>query len=260
MEAANGEEIFPVLQLPNDLQDSIYQCLTVDDRVRLRCALPPDARKRVPKPQRNEKRLGVLLKAIRKRRIVRLSRPATEFLRIQCARDDPTVAEIERTFPEITASLDRGSKTTLHDKLKDGSLLPADLASIEDDGDINVGLCHPASFDVLIGDERFARLASANKVSSIIIYGNTKLLEHLATALPGMYTAGMAHAHAYTVTYGTMWGQDSAAILLRHVAYSREELDGLWTKAMDDMEVEVAETIDAWIRQNPLPAKPTAAT
>lgn len=81
-----------ITQLPVEIQEIIYNKLHVKDRVMLLASKKFDFK---PKPKANEKKLGVLSKAIAKRKVTKLSEPITRFIG-SCSSSDPTIQEMSK--------------------------------------------------------------------------------------------------------------------------------------------------------------------
>lgn len=91
-------------KLPLDIQEKIYKSLPVKDRVKLYIALPKDATKRYKHP-RQEKGLGIIAKAISKKKVKKLSPEMKSYLANYVSQNDPTIKEIEEFIPDISDSL-----------------------------------------------------------------------------------------------------------------------------------------------------------
>ena len=91
--------MFP--NLPVELQERIRDSLDVCDRVRLMMALPKALSKTLRRNPQTEKTLGVLARAIRKKRLTGLTIKTRNFLGRKASRQDPTVALMAATIPEV---------------------------------------------------------------------------------------------------------------------------------------------------------------
>ena len=115
---------FPFTELPYDLQKHVCGFLHVEDRARLRASLPRGVIRRIlPHTPAVEKKLGILAKAVRKRRVSRLSGIMLDFLRAACCQSDPTVRELAAVFPEVATIAGDGSRQkTIAEKISDGTI------------------------------------------------------------------------------------------------------------------------------------------
>lgn len=102
-------------KLPLDIQEKIYNLLPVDSRVSLSMALPKDAPKKFIKDKKEERKLGVLVKAIKKKKFKKLTPVSKEFIS-KLDKSDPTLDEISQHIPEVKELLENNNKTsTLND-------------------------------------------------------------------------------------------------------------------------------------------------
>ena len=254
---------FPFLELPSDLQQRVYGRLTVDDRTRLRASLPSAVARRVSSKHHPavEKRLCVMLKAIRKRRIPRLTGRMLEFLRTMCTRSDPTIAELQAAFPETAIVLpenDGVRKKSLSEQMTDGSLTRKELLSAPDDvvrdlqDSSDLATITPATFDVLLSDPRVSldrmKCHSDTFVCCLFIHDNGALLDHLANTYPKVYTSGVEYTRAYVLKTKRMM-YSTVKLLMHHIRFTHPELEILWQAAMDVLDVDAAEEIDEHVRR-----------
>ena len=121
-------DTFQFTQLPSDIQDMIYKKLHVNDRIKLLTVLPKRHAIKI-NVSSDEKKLGVLAKAIRQGRVSELSDYMKLFLQT-CNSTDPTIHEISLVFPDIMAfyTIDTPYRT-INQKIMDGHVTIDDLQS-----------------------------------------------------------------------------------------------------------------------------------
>jgi len=124
-------DVFPFTQLLPELQDIIYNKLHVRDRINLISALPKKHVIKVKYPY-DEKKLGVLAKAIHLGKVEKLSEPMKFFLR-NCSSSDPTIHEICQAFPELKTYYSTITPyRSIHEKVMDGDVTMDDLQCAPD--------------------------------------------------------------------------------------------------------------------------------
>lgn len=87
------------LKLPLDIQDKIYKSLSVQDRVKLNMALPKENKSRY-KCIKEEKKLGLISKVLKKRKVKKISNIIRIFLS-DIDETDPTLTELSEEYPII---------------------------------------------------------------------------------------------------------------------------------------------------------------
>lgn len=88
-------------KLPIDIQEKIYNLLPVQSRTSLRIALPKRSSSyNYFKDKTCEKKLGILSKAIKKKKFKKLT-PATKVFLMSIDKEDPTLAELSNILPQI---------------------------------------------------------------------------------------------------------------------------------------------------------------
>jgi hypothetical protein len=194
--------------LPDHVVDNICSHLNVNDRAMLNVALyrcSGDKKKTI-----REKKLGVLFKAIRKRRINKLSLEISKFIGTIDKSSDPTVQEMQQYFPEIAHILP--SKKDVDDvcvqkKLDLGIFSTNDIDFLMRESPTTRALmiARIRSIDVFCATITDSRAASIWKLVvesmrhlslfafNIVNYCNHTLLDHL-----------QSHAHCYGLDFETL--------------------------------------------------------
>lgn len=89
------------VDLPNVLQDKIYNYLPVCDKARFRMAMPKPMGNNFKLASYKDKGLGMLSKAIKKKKIVEISDKVKHFLKESVSEFDPTIEEMQSHIPSI---------------------------------------------------------------------------------------------------------------------------------------------------------------
>ena len=251
-------------QLPTELQQAIYDKLPAHDRVRLYMALPKASRTALQRNVTKDKRLHAIANGIHKKRIARLSPKMKEFL-LTCQPDDPTISPVIAAFPNEVSwpTTDGPTKETegqmIVRKIKDGTITVVDLQQVTPEiiecfelprliarvppSTLDIVLRHcPALKDIVIKDNAVIFAMSlvwegANGLE------NLKWLEANALDL-GLNIQETKRILKSDTMYATFSWSFRYETILTFLEYTREELEGLWTRCIEHMHVEAAWHID----------------
>jgi hypothetical protein len=249
---------------PIEIQERIYLGLPVRDRVRFRSAMPKDARIRYKCPA-EERRLGLFVRFIKKRKIAALSENMLAFMET-IERDDPTLDEIAEFFPDAVEK-HRSSRPvltmTLVDLIRDGTVSEEDvLARLSEDlarrlnGDdwaLRMMLydCKPEMYDIIIIHPDIRRFVDrAHFMFAVIAHTNEALIMHLKHRGNHMGINVQAHMRSLATDIVSRTSSISISdphfmlIALKHVAFTVEELERLWDKCFENMNLVAVEAID----------------
>ena len=258
--------------LPLNVQQMIYNKLPAADRARFCIAVPREVRNQLKrKYTSDERKLNGLSRAIEKRKVRRLSLKMRDFLRT-CNADDPTCEPIVAAFPDVKeimipvtdpfAKKPNVTKSVLS-KMLDGSIVAADLKDFTTEfiqetsefelsevlSKLSVSVFEFMWENSLVFHEYMVFKFTNNNWSFIlncIIWSNVVLAEHI-----------LANSEKYRVnreglnvnicewtTRDTIAWNYQPEFLLRHFPYSREALESIWERLMDDMSVDSASVVD----------------
>jgi len=243
-------------ELPVEIQERVYNGLHVRDRIKLLMALPKACVRRIRvRPHHNEKKLGVLAKAVEKRRVERLSSTMVAFLKEECVEGDPTIGEIGKVFPEL---LDDDGTDDIAGRIRNGTLTAKDLEGLVDKmyrglGAVRAAVyqCTPAVFDVLYGSEEvrawMQMFGGQCFIFNLFNYMNPTLIEYLRSAemVDGFvwpwdlaYKNIMECRHTWVVPA-------TRKLILEQVPWTTEQLDEIWKNMMEDMNIDAATEVEA---------------
>lgn len=257
--------------LPLEVQQMIYNKLPAADRARFCMAVPREVRTQLKRKYTfHERKLHGLSKAIEKQKVRRLSVNMRDFLRT-CNADDPTCASIVAAFPDVKelmipvtdpfARKQTVTKSVLS-KMLDGSVTVADLKELTIDYiqeisefQLNEVFCRltVSVFEFMwekssVFRENIALRLTANckiYIVSCIIWDNLVLVEHII-ANNEKYMVDrerlMADICEWTTTHLTAWKHPE--FLLRTFPYTREAIETVWERLMDEMSVDSATVVE----------------
>lgn len=222
-----------LLQLPLDVQERVYRMLPVDDRARLVAALPkgePLRARALPTgaSRRAERTLGVIHRAVRKRRVMRMSTRMKDFL-ASVPLDDPTMFDIAASFPDVATARDANA------------VRPSDVHTL-------------AAGDI----ERILRTASWETWCTL---RSNPALEPGADSLPhllficGLYNSPLfvriAESGAYDLNAmmkssikHLSCNPKSLSAVLRHVPMARDELEAVYVYCIERLYIESASIVE----------------
>lgn len=176
-----------LLDLPADLQEAVYKCLNVRDRARLNMALPKPMKMKANKVA--DRSLAILTKAIKKKRVSKLSRSIKDFL-ATIPKWDTTLEDISRDFSEVKDIEYKNIVPTLKEKVRKVELTGDDIKAVLDMhkwslSDLFQGL-PPQTFKALYDIQElrpaFRRLLDEMDTFAFDLvsrHANESLLEHL---------------------------------------------------------------------------------
>lgn len=251
-----------ITDLPAELQECIYNKLCVKDRVMFKMAMPKSSRIMFKSPSK-EKRLGVLVKSIQKKKLASLTKPIKQFLKT-CDRHDPTIEAIADVLPEartIHAVKDMRPNDDIVGLISEGIVTAKDLERQEEDlrcliqnsdWELKKALlvCKPSTFDVLVSTPGPLRehIISTWDIFSLLNYENGELIEHIKAngqalgmnvqAFIDRFFVHNIH-HDYFVLCTRL-----VKMALKHLPLSEEHLDMIWLKNLEAMNMEIIDAID----------------
>lgn len=242
--------------LPVELQECIYMRLHVRDRVMFRIAMPKDTKIRY-NPPFEERKLGILAKSIQKRKIPELSTSMKSYLRTvnPC---DPTLDEIAEVFPNVVVNV---TAKSFEDLIHDGTvteedvraLLPENLAvRLQTDWVLkeSVYKCKPHVFEILIIHPDIRHFVdNYDFLFCILNYANEELIIHLKQHsgrlgfdVPSFERSLIAYIISYR--YNTIFTSQFAILAIRHLPFTRQELERMWIRCLENMNMDAVEMID----------------
>ena len=245
-----------ILDFPIDVQEMIYKKLEVYDRVRLKIALPKQHTLKFNDPAL-ERKLGILVTALKKKRVTHLSNKMKIFLVSSVKKDDPTLNTITQNFP-----WDFVLKKTTEDYIIENNvdaLRLCDSADFSNIQDMSVLYkMHPLTFHNLITqlpNFRTWLLKDRRMINSFVFnlfnYKNRKLLEFLRqdghTALFGVdLTDAFVNCRSYIIKDDVLMScRDSRRLILEHIKFDIDHLNHLWICRMNAMDIDGAIEVDA---------------
>lgn len=212
-------------ELPSDIQGHIRDSLNVYDRARLMVALPKSItkhlRKKDPKVERS---LGILSKAIRKKRLRGLTHPIRLFLEGSVDMQDPTLSDMVVFVPEVMHVTQK--KATLQDATDIDTFLHS------------VATTEPKDVQNVLGHRFFAE--NPQSVLFKCMQYNMALLEAIVPLCDATHIQYIKSRVKF-MTYN----MDSFRFLLRLVDLSRDELEEVYTYAVGEMCIEAAVYVDS---------------
>lgn len=257
------------LALPSEIQELVYRKLHVTDRVKLSMALPRNTKVQV-KPRVAEKKLGVLAKAVKRRRIASLSDAMKCFI-TTCDPTDPTITEMTEVFPETRLLAEQQSTVfqTVAEKIKSGDI--ASLAGLTDEKlledvkiQVEIYKSNPITFQELMNIRIFKEWIvewQYQVYSNLYNYANSDLLDFIHDYSCNLYDWDVAALKASVrrtyynpaVKASSMFSRTPCRdLLLKHIPYTAEELESLWLACMERMDIDAAQDIDAQRAHHPI--------
>lgn len=215
-----------IADLPHEVQDLIFRKLHVKDRAKLLMALPKSAIpfRKTDQHKCKEKHLGILSNAIRKRHLAtdKMAQRVKDFLVNTCESEDPTLEEVKSQLQ--FAKVDISSDYDLREMLYKST---------------------PKEFtDTISKNPEYEKYIFENELNFIIgvlIYGNEPLFMYLLDRKGCTLTKSYI-ASAVTDIYHTT-SRAAVNILLKHIPFSKEQLESLAKKAIEKLEFETYQEI-----------------
>ena len=250
-------------ELPVEIKEHVYSFLTVTDRARFRLAMQnTDSRFRFKCPEK-ERRLGLFVRSIKKRKVAALSFPMLQFLGT-IDRDDPTLDEIAEVFPEAVANHRNSNKPrvmSLTDLIRDGTIteedvrahLHEDLSTQLEDWGTKSALysCTPQHLDIiLIHPDIRSFIDAYSFLFNLINHGNEKLVGYMKSNSARLGIDMPTHERSLveyitkSAPRGIFMTSDFIPVAIRHLPFTSDELDLLWSKCLEEMNMDVVEIID----------------
>jgi hypothetical protein len=249
-------------QLPVDIQEKIYNNLHVNDRVKFLMSMPK-GHKLCVKPSYDEKKLSILAKAIDQKKLIKLSKPITNFL-AQYDPKDATLMKMAEVLPEIKSIPFNRAKKSIATKIKDGSFSYEDIRYLPDDfSDIKVEVfqvqsaiaqCKISTFTTLINIERvnvWVKTSLQFKVG-LFNYGNRELLEYMQNEYNDRHDWDLNGHFASLIVSSPILFSSSVAwnLLLEFITFSLEQLNSVWLSLIENMYIESSIVVDSKMQEN----------
>lgn len=233
-----------IQNLPTEIQEIIYKKLHVRDRIRLLSVIPNDTRNKMKTfCKYKEKRLGVLSKAIEKKKVKKISFQIMEFIK-SCEANDPTLKAISEVFPEI-GTIEQ-TKKSIFQKIQDGTLSDEDYVDPKEYEYI-IYKCPPSIWTILWNKENvkewMTRYNGRSFLFNLFNYGNKALIEFLKN--DDNYPWPWTETRDYILKNpNIMLRKNVREILLEYFTFSKAELTSIWEYAISEMDIDSSLDID----------------
>lgn len=217
-------------ELPDNVQEMIAYKLNVCDRAMLNCVLPRKERFK----QTYDKSLGVLYKAICKKKVIKkLNTNIRDYLHNVLDKDE-TLNEIKNELPEMF------TKEILESNEKDRIYTIVKSCDIQTYENLRTQSLY---YDVFKDDEQLTLLLNA------MVWHNPILLEHIFRNEKDTYATAITNFIERNFKY-TLYNTRSCEIILEHSNLSKEFLEDLYVKSIEGLDIDTAEVIERFLPEN----------
>jgi hypothetical protein len=248
--------------LPVELKEHVYSFLNVSDRARFRVAMQKtDTHFRYKCPM-EERKLGLFVRSIKKRRVSAMSFPMRQFLGT-IDRDDPTLDEIAEVFPEAVANHRNNNPRlmSLAELISNGTIteedvrarLHEDLSTLLEDWEMKETLykCMPHHLDILLIHPDFRRFIDTHSfLYSIVNFGNEELIVYMKGDFARLGIDMPTHERSLveyimkSTPRSIFMTPDFIPVAIRHLPFTSDEMDLVWAKCLEEMNMDVVDEID----------------
>lgn len=206
--------------LPRDLQEKIYNGLDVFDRTSLNIALPKTSQFS-HKNKHLEKKLGVLVTAVKKGHVKKLSLNVKNFLSSLCAQDS-TIDIINEHIPN--ANLVRSKTDYSKIELEEFCALARGITA--------------EHYEAALSNPIFCNPSFCKKAVEHTLLVNPGLFDYIVTKKPNLlHEDSKRHVRFFSTIPGSL------AMMLKHFVYSREEIIDMYAYCIDNMSTDCAEIL-----------------
>lgn len=238
------------LNLPVEVQQTVFDSLDVKDRTKLNMALPKEGKMKHVSSEK-EKKLGILYRAITKKTLTHLTPTIKGFLRT-CDVNDVTLKAIAAEFPE--ERIIQGNDGTLLKKIRDGTATSDDFEFAHEyrSFDLLNALCEstPTMFDIAMSNTRSHKVIMDGKLSvvfNMFNWGNEELIAHI---LSKNYLPKSAWDYFDDVDVAFLLDRKIVRdLILKYRTFTQERLRGLYEGVLGAMDVEAALDIEKVMMQ-----------